>query len=410
MYPNALKIAQVAPLAEAVPPKFYGGTERVVSWLTEELVRLGHDVTLFATGDSTTSAELEPATPIALRLAPERQDPMLAYAVMMAKVATRIAEFDVVHCHVDWQHIPLLKSLQARFLTTLHGRLDLPELVPAIEYFGDASFVSISNSQRAPLPDVSWIGTVYHGIPENLFRPSYRPQGYLAFLGRITPEKGPDVAIRLARAAQLPLKIAAKVDDTDAAYFHSHVEPLLEGGAQIEFVGEIGEDQKSDFLGNARALLFPIDWPEPFGLVMIEAMACGTPVIAFRQGSVPEVIEHGASGFIVEPGDEKGALDAIGRLGSLSRRGVRAAFEERFTARRMAEDYLRLYTSLPSGLWPRNGQAPMRRGMRLDRGIPFRSEVALPGNAIRPTASEACNGLSRQETGATKPSPGDVRA
>jgi glycosyltransferase involved in cell wall biosynthesis len=367
LYPNALKIAQVAPLAEAVPPKFYGGTERVVSWLTEELVRLGHDVTLFATGDSTTSAKLEPAAPIALRLAPERQDPMLAYAVMMAKVATRIAEFDVVHCHVDWQHIPLLKSLQACFLTTLHGRLDLPQLVPSIEFFGDAPFVSISNSQRAPLPDVNWIGTVYHGIPDDLFKASYRPQGHLAFLGRITPEKGPDIAIRLARAAQLPLKIAAKVDDTDAAYFHSHVEPLLEGGAQIEFVGEIGEGQKNDFLGNARALLFPIDWPEPFGLVMVEAMACGTPVIAFRRGSVPEVIEHGVSGFIVEPGDDEGALDAIGRVGSLNRRSVRAAFEERFTARRMAEDYVRLYTSLPSvfaphDLWPQNSPARMRLG------------------------------------------------
>lgn len=354
-----LKIAQIAPLAEAIPPKFYGGTERVVSWLTEELVRLGHRVTLFASGDSSTSADLEPATSIALRLAPaEDRDPMLAYAVMLAKVASRLAEFDVLHCHLNWQHIPLLKSLRAPFVTTLHGRLDLPELGPAIEYFWDCAFVSISNSQREPLPNANWIGTVYHGIPEDLFRPCYGPKNYLAFLGRITPEKGPDVAIRVARAAQLPLKIAAKIDNADEAYFQSHVKPFL-GDGQIEFVGEIGDDQKNDFLGNASALLFPIDWPEPFGLVMIESMACGTPVIAFRHGSVPEVIEDDVSGFIIEPGDEDAALEAIGQLGSLDRRAVRVAFEQRFTARRMAEGYLRIYESLRGSsarnLWPQNG-------------------------------------------------------
>ena len=359
MINQPLKIAQVAPLAESIPPKFYGGTERVVSWLTEELVRLGHQVTLFASGNSSTSADLEPATPIALRLAPtEGRDPMLAYAVMLARVATRLAEFDVLHCHLDWQHIPLLNSLQAPFVTTLHGRLDLPELGPAIEYFWDSAFVSISESQREPLPNANWIGTVYHGIPEDLFKPCYGPKDYLAFLGRITPEKGPDIAIRLARAAHLPLKIAAKIDSADEAYFQSHVKPLLGGDGQIEFVGEIGDAQKSDFLGNASALLFPIDWPEPFGLVMIESMACGTPVIAFRHGSVPEVIEDDVSGFIIEPGDEEAALDAIGQLGSLDRRAVRAAFEQRFTARRMAEDYLRIYESLRSSsahnLWPRN--------------------------------------------------------
>ena len=361
METHALRIAQVAPLAEAVPPRLYGGTERVVSWLTEELVELGHHVTLFASGDSLTSADLEAATPVALRLAPDHRDPMLAYAVLLAKIAERAAEFDVVHCHVDWQHIPLLQSVKVPFLTTLHGRLDLPDLGRAIEYFEKAPFVSISDSQRDPLPLANWIGTVHHGMPERLFRPCYAPQGYLAFLGRITPEKGPDIAIRLARAAGVPLKIAAKIDDADADYFQSCVKPLLDGDAGVEFIGEIGEGDKNDFLGNARALLFPIDWPEPFGLVMIEAMACGTPVIAFRRGSVAEVLEQGVSGFIVEPADEQGALDALRRLHSLDRREVRAAFERRFTARRMAEDYLRIYASLRSSfsaspLWPGNSR------------------------------------------------------
>jgi glycosyltransferase involved in cell wall biosynthesis len=339
-----MRIAQLAPLAEAVPPKLYGGTERVVSWLTEELVEMGHEVTLFASGDSITNAVLEPCAPQALRLNPSHRDPMLAYGLALARVAELASHFDVVHSHIDWVHIPLFRRLGVPFVTTLHGRLDLPELNGCSEsYFAEAPFVSISNAQRAPLPQARWVGTVYHGLPKNLLKPNFTPDGYLAFLGRIAPEKGPEAAISLAHAAGIPLKIAAKVDRIDQAYFNSKVRPLIDG-KDIEFVGEIDQSQKATFLGKAAALLFPICWPEPFGLVLIEAMACGTPVIAFRSGSVPELIEDSVTGFIVD--SHRDALSGIRRVATIDRRAVRASFERRFTARRMAEDYVGIYETL----------------------------------------------------------------
>jgi glycosyltransferase involved in cell wall biosynthesis len=341
---RVMRIAQLAPLAEAVPPKLYGGTERVVSWLTEELVDIGHEVTLFASGDSITNAVLEPCSPQALRLDPTHRDPMLAYGVALAQIAHQASQFDVVHSHIDWVHIPLLRRLGVPFVTTLHGRLDLPDLSGSFENcFVDAPFVSISNAQRAPLPQAHWVATVYHGLPKNLLKPNFAPEGYLAFLGRIAPEKGPETAIRLARAAGIPLKIAAKVDKVDQAYFENKVRPLIDG-KDIEFVGEIDEPQKAAFLGNAAALLFPICWPEPFGLVVIEAMACGTPVIAFRCGSVPELIEDGVTGFVVD--SYRDSLSAVDCVAVINRRTVRASFERRFTARRMAEDYIRVYESI----------------------------------------------------------------
>lgn len=337
-----MRIAQVAPLAESVPPKLYGGTERVVSWLTEELVDMGHQVTLFASGDSYTKAKLEACTPRALRLDRSRPDPMLAYAAMLERVATRASEFDVIHAHLDWVHIPLLRRMRLPFVTTLHGRLDHPHLNHCFdECFGSAPFVSISDAQRAPLRDARWVATIYHGLPKDLLTPSFEPSGYLAFLGRITPDKGPDRAIQIARAAGLPLKIAAKIGRAEHAFFRKKVEPLL--GPDVEFVGEIDDAHKAEFLGGAVALLFPIDWPEPFGLVMIEAMACGTPVIATPCGSVPEVVDHGVTGFVVGPDD---ASEAVRRVGSLDRNVVRAAFEQRFTSSRMATDYVRIYENL----------------------------------------------------------------
>ena len=332
-----------APLAEAVPPKFYGGTERVVFWLTEELVKLGHEVTLFASGESVTSAKLEPCSAKALRLDRHSPDPMLVYAAMLARVAEKADEFDVLHVHIDWVHIPLLRRLGVPFLTTLHGRLDHPALGTLCrDWFAGAAFVSISDAQRSPLPNVHWAGTVYHGLPENLLIPNFNPDGYLAFLGRITSEKGPETAIHLARAAGMPLKLAAKIGRAERSYFAQRIKPLIDG-REVEFVGEIDEAHKSEFLGNAAALLFPICWSEPFGLVMIEAMACGTPVIAFRCGSVPEVVEDGLTGYVVEPDD---ALNAIHRAAGLDRRTVRNQFEQRFTARRMAKGYVRIYESM----------------------------------------------------------------
>ena len=342
-----MRIAQISPLAEAVPPKLYGGTERVVSWLTEELVALGHEVTLFASADSRTNARLRACWPQALRLDPGHPDPMLAYAAMLDRLAVTIDEFDIVHAHIDWIHLPLLRRLGVPFVTTLHGRLDLPNIDTCVgRYFAESAFVSISDAQRGPLPSAHWVGTVHHGLPEDLLTPNYAPKGYLAFLGRIAPEKGPEAAIRLAQATGLPLKIAAKVDKVDQAYFDAKVWPLIDGD-QIEFIGEIDEQQKSAFLGNALALLFPIFWPEPFGLVMIEAMACGTPVIAFPSGSVPEVIDHGMTGFVVDPHQAPSAIEAVG---TLDRREVRARFEQRFTARRVAQDYLRIYESAVMGI------------------------------------------------------------
>jgi glycosyltransferase involved in cell wall biosynthesis len=338
-----MRIAQIAPLAESVPPKLYGGTERVVSWLIEELVDLGHEVTLFASGDSKTRANLVPVWPRALRLGRPRSDPAAAQAALLETVATQAANFDIIHSHVDWLHLPLLSRLGVPFVTTPHGRLDLQGLSELIRRFPEASFISISENQRIPLREANWLGTVYHGLPDHALRPSLEPGSYLAFLGRLTPEKGPEVAIRIARAAGLPLRIAAKVPRGDRRYFKERLEPLIDGD-QVQLTGEVNDKTKEAFLAGAAALLFPIDWPEPFGLVMIEAMACATPVIAFRRGSVPEVIEDGVSGCIVE--SEQEAAQAIKGLGKLDRNRVRAAFERRFTAGRMAQEYVRNYHKL----------------------------------------------------------------
>jgi glycosyltransferase involved in cell wall biosynthesis len=339
---TGMRIAQVAPLYEAVPPKLYGGTERVVSALTEELVRRGHDVTLFASGDSATSAKLVPCSSQGLRLAGIR-DFIASHIVMLDRVRRRADEFDVIHFHVDLLQFAAFQDLSHKCVTTLHGRLDLPDFMPVFEAFPQMPLVSISASQRAPLPpNVNWLATVHHGL---LGLCPYYPNGgdYLAFLGRISPEKGPDRAIEIAKRSGMPLKIAAKVDKVDEPYFHGVIRPLLDHPL-IEFIGEIGDHEKPAFLGNARALLFPIDWPEPFGLVVIEAMATGTPVIAWPHGSVPEIIAHGVSGIIVDSLDD--AARAVETIGRLSRAAVRADFESRFTAARMARDYVAAYRRL----------------------------------------------------------------
>ncbi len=340
-----MRIAQIAPLHEAVPPKLYGGTERVVSFLTEELVALGHDVTLFASGDSETSAELEACWPRALRLDPSIRDPIAPQMLLMEAVRRRADEFDVLHFHLDYWSFSLFSRQRTPFVTTLHGRLDLPELQPIYNAFPNVPVVSISDSQRRPLPQARYVRTVLHGLPATLLTPheGVKPE-YLAFLGRIAPEKGPDRAIRIARACGIPLKIAAKVDKADREYFEAVIRPMLAEGGGVEMIGEISDRDKPAFLSGALALLMPIDWPEPFGLVMIEAMACGTPVIAFNRGSVPEIVDDNRTGFIVE--DTMGAIAAVSRLGQLPRERVRAGFDARFTARRMAEDYLAIYRSL----------------------------------------------------------------
>jgi glycosyltransferase involved in cell wall biosynthesis len=338
-----MRIAQIAPLYEAVPPKLYGGTERVVSFLTEELVAMGHDVTLFASGDSVTAAQLVPAWPHALRLDHSIRDSLAPHMLLMEAVRRRAREFDVMHFHNDYWPFSLFSRQRTPFLTTMHGRLDLTELQATFDRFPGVPLVSISEAQRRALPQSRFIGTVLHGLPPDLLTPQPGPQSYLAFLGRMSPEKGPDRAIRIARACGIKLRIAAKVDKADEAYFDTVIRPML-AGPGVEMIGEISEAQKAGFLSGAHALLMPIDWPEPFGLVMIEAMACGTPVIAMNHGAVPEIIEDGVSGFIVA--DEAGAVAAVGRLSALSRATVRARFEARFTARRMAEDYLALYHTL----------------------------------------------------------------
>lgn len=339
-----MRIAQIAPLYEAVPPKLYGGTERVVSYLTEALVELGHDVTLFASGDSMTSATLAAAWPRALRLDPTIRDPLAPHMLLLEKVRRVAADFDILHFHLDYLPFSLFADAATPSLTTLHGRLDLPELQPVFNTFAGAHVASISRSQRAPLPQARWIDTVYHGLPERLLTPQPHCQPeYLAFLGRICPEKRVDTAIKIAAMSGLPLKIAAKVDKADQDYFKQEIEPLLTQ-AHVEFVGEIDEARKSEFLSRAKALLFPIDWCEPFGLVMIEAMACGTPVIAFNRGSVPEVIDHAVTGYIVE--DVQGAVAALEHLDELSRDEIRAQFERRFTSKTMAMNYVKCYETL----------------------------------------------------------------
>ncbi len=337
-----MRIAMVSPLYESVPPKLYGGTERVVSYLTEELVRQGHDVTLFASGDSQTQARLVSPCPEALRLA-NCKDPMAHHVLMVEEVFKRAPGFDVIHFNIDYIHYPLFRRCSTPSLTTLHGRLDLEDQKPLYWEFRDMPVVSISYAQRRPLPWLNWVGNVYHGLPEDLYTFHHEPGKYLAFLGRISPEKRPDRAIQIAERAGMKLLMAAKVDKADKEYFEEKIKPMLKS-PWVEFIGEIGEKEKDKFLGEAYALLFPIDWPEPFGLVMIEAMACGTPVIAWKNGSVPEVIDPGKTGIIVESMDE--AVEAVERVGEINRLGCRRTFEERFSVTRMAQDYVKIYEKL----------------------------------------------------------------
>jgi len=345
-----MRIAQVAPLTEAVPPKLYGGTERVVHWITEELVALGHDVTLFASGDSQTSAKLEPGWPRALRLDGAVRDANALHMAMLENVRRRTDEFDFLHFHLDYYPFSLFARQSTPFVTTLHGRLDLPEHQPVFDTFSDVPVISISNAQRRPLPQAHWVRTVHHGLPEKMLMPQPVTPSYFAFLGRIAPEKRVDRAIHVAEHCGVPLKIAAKVDRADRDYYEEEIKPLLNRARNVEYIGEIGDKEKAAFLSGAIALLVPIDWPEPFGLVMIEAMACGTPVIAFNRGSAAEVVDDGLTGFVVE--DEAGAIGAVDRLGHLSRDKIRRQFEARFTARRMAQDYLSVYRSLIEGVAP----------------------------------------------------------
>ena len=379
-----MKIAQVGPLIESVPPRLYGGTERIVSYLTEELVRLGHDVTLFASGDSITGAELAPCCTRALRLDPSVHDIIPHFMLMIDKVRERADEFDIIHFHIDLFHFPLFRSLASRTLTTLHGRQDLGDLKPFYSRFGEMPLVSISNDQRKPLPHANFVATTYHGIPAELHRPSFELGSYVAFLGRISPEKRPDRAIRIARASGIPLKIAAKVDKVDEDYFRNDIRPLLDGPG-VEFIGEINEREKTKFLGEAAAVLFPVDWPEPFGLVMIEAMACGTPVLAFRGGSTPEVIDVGVTGNVVESEEE--AIAALPAILAYDRRAVRQRFERRFTATRMAHNYVSTYRRLLKTRT--SGHKPDQLGINSGNGfIPLSIEKPLPARFETGTNAE----------------------
>jgi glycosyltransferase involved in cell wall biosynthesis len=338
-----MRIAQVAPLYESCPPRLYGGTERVVSYLTEELVRQGHEVTLFASGDSRTKATLYASCEQALRLDPRCKDPLPYHYISLYRLLRGADAFDIIHFHMDYLHFPLFAQSWGKTLTTMHGRLDLPDLPPLFREFAMMPLASISDAQRAPVRWANWYGTVYHGLPTNLYATGCGDGGYLAFIGRICPEKRPDWAIEIAKRAGLTLTIAAKVDKADRAYFKTRIKPLLKD-PNVEFIGEIGESEKSPFLGDAVGLLFPIDWPEPFGLVLIEALACGTPVIAFGRGSVPEIVDHGITGFIV--GNVEEAAAAVPRLKTLDRAVIRQRFVERFSVERMARDYLALYGTI----------------------------------------------------------------
>ena len=339
-----MKIAQIAPLIESVPPRLYGGTERIVAYLTDELVRLGHDVTLFASGDSVSRANLVSCAPMALRLDSNVHDPIPYYMLQLDRVRRLADKFDILHFHIDQFHFPLFREIAHRTITTLHGRQDLPDLKALYVGFSDMPLVSISDAQRQPIANANFVATIHHGLPRNLHTPTYQPRGgYVAFIGRISPEKGPDRAIRIARTLGIPLKIAAKVDKADEVYFREKIAPLLNEPG-VEFIGEINEREKTKFLGDAQALLFPIDWPEPFGLSVIEAMACGTPVLAVRNGSVPEIVDEGITGIIVDTMDE--AVRLLPRAIALDRRAVRRRFEERFSAERMAKEYLATYRSL----------------------------------------------------------------
>jgi glycosyltransferase involved in cell wall biosynthesis len=356
-----MKIAQIAPLMESVPPRLYGGTERIVSYLADELVRLGHEVTLFASADSITAAELVGCASMALRLDSNVRDPIPYYMLMLDRVRVLAKEFDILHFHIDQFHFPLFRRMADRTVTTLHGRQDGSDLKPLYLGFSEMPLVSISNAQRRPIANANFIATVQHGIPANLHTPIYNPRGgYVAFLGRISPEKRPDRAIRIARTLGIPLKIAAKVDKVDEAYFREKIAPLLNDPG-VEFIGEINERSKAEFLGEAQALLFPIDWPEPFGLVMIEAMACGTPVLAFRHGSVSEIVDQGVTGAIVDTVDE--AVRMLPQVLALDRRAVRRRFEQRFSSARMAQDYVAVYRSLleQSSISDRETSVPLPR-------------------------------------------------
>jgi len=370
-----MRIAQIPPLYESVPPKMYGGTERVVSYLTEELVQAGHEVTLFGTGDSVTAATLHPVCDRALRLSKECGDPLAWHILQMQTVMEHAAAFDILHFHNDYLHYPFSKMAGYPNVTTLHGRLDLPELGYIYEKFSTLPVVSISNHQRIPLPGANWAATIYHGLPRDLYHLGDGDGDYLAFLGRISPEKRPDRAIEIAIRAGIKIKIAAKIDRADRQYYEETILPLLDHPL-VEFIGEIGEDSKDAFLGNATALLFPIDWPEPFGIVMIEAMAAGTPVIAFGCGAVPEIITDGETGYIVNSVDA--AVQAIERLHTFSRRHCRAVFEARFTATVMAENYVRLYETLIPG---------KPRVYRLDGRQTDTRLIPVP--AIRPVSAPA---------------------
>jgi glycosyltransferase involved in cell wall biosynthesis len=338
-----MRVGVVSPLFESVPPRYYGGTERVVSYLTEELVAQGHDVTLFASGDSLTSARLEPVIESGLRLSARPHDPILCHLNLIERVIEAAPHFDVIHFHIDFLHFGATRRAGFRHLTTMHGRLDLPDIATFSRRHREVPLVSISDNQREPLPWANWIGTVHHGLPPDLYTFEPKRGEYLAFVGRISPEKRPDRAIAIAQRCGIPLRIAAKVDPADKPYFETHIQPLLDAPG-IDFVGEIAESEKNQFLGGALALLFPVDWPEPFGLVMIEAMACGTPVIAYRRGSIPEVMEEGITGYVVESEDE--AVAAVKRARGLDRAQCRAVFDRRFTAARMARDYVSLYQRL----------------------------------------------------------------
>jgi glycosyltransferase involved in cell wall biosynthesis len=372
-----MRIAQIAPLTEAIPPKLYGGTERVIHWLTEELVALGHEVTLFASGDSRTSARLVPVWPKSLRLDGNVRDACALHMMMLEQVRRRTAEFDFLHFHLDYYPFSLFARQSTAFVTTLHGRLDLPEHQPVFSTFSTIPVVSISDAQRRPLPQAGWVRTIHHGLPERLLTPQPVEPTYLACLGRISPEKGIDRAIEIAHHCGLPLKIAAKVDNVDRDYFEQRIEPLI-NSSRAEYIGEISDREKSGFLSGALALLTPLDWPEPFGLVMIEAMACGTPVIAYNRGAVPEVLEDGVTGFVVE--DEETAVSAVANIGRLSRSAIRKRFEERFTARRMALDYLDVYRALMDAA-ERGELLPSQRKATMDGAAWIPS--ALDGHSIR---------------------------
>jgi glycosyltransferase involved in cell wall biosynthesis len=367
----------------------YGGTERVVSYLTEELVRQGHEVTLFASGDSLTSARLVASSPTALRLDPECVDPLAHHFIMLERVFRRTHEFDVVHFHIDYLHFPLSRRTGLRHVSTLHGALNIPDLVPLYREFPEMPVVSISDTQRKPLPWLRWVATVHHGLPPDLYRFHAGPGRYLAFLGRISPEKRVDHAIEIARRTGIPLRIAAKVDKADREYFENRIRPLLDPGI-TEYLGEIAESEKDELLGGALALLFPIEWREPFGLVLIEALACGTPVVAFDRGAVPEVVRHGRDGFVVRSVDE--AVQAVDRIGGLSRWRCRESFEERFTSRRMARDYLAIYERVAAGAYV----AP---------GAPF--EAVGPRPAPAPRTPDTLVPLVARQEGPDGGSPDD---